>query len=90
MEETNEKQVVLKNTEVHLTCNPLGVHSEGVHELGQGAEFFPNLTKVLALWCIHEEFLKISIHPCQAVRMSLIIKDIAVIFIIIITRCVIF
>ena len=90
MEEANEKQVMLKNTEAHLTCNPLGVHPEGVHELGQGAEFSPNLTKVLALWCIHEEFLKISIHPCQAVSMSFIIKDIAVIFIIIIIHCVIF
>lgn len=61
---------MVENTEVHLTCNSLGVSPEGVHEMGQSAEFCPNMAKVLALWCIHKEFLKISIHPCQAVRKT--------------------
>lgn len=61
---------MVENTQEQHTCNSLRVSPEGVHELGKSLKFFPNMAKVLALWCIHKEFLKISKHSCQAVRKT--------------------
>lgn len=70
MDVANARQVMAENTETHLTCDSLRVSPEGVDELGQGLEVCPNMAKGLALWCIHEEFLKISIDPRQTVRKT--------------------
>lgn len=59
---------MVENTQAQHTRNSLRVSPEGVHELRQGLKFLPNMAKVLPLWCLHEEFLKIPKHPRQAVR----------------------
>lgn len=66
------KAITEWDTDTQVTCKSLGVSPQSVHELGQGAELSPNLAKVLNLWCVHEELLKISIHSCQAVERETI------------------
>ena len=56
--------------DTQVTCESLRMSAESVHELGQSAELSPNLAKLLDLWCVHEELLEISIHPCQAVERA--------------------